>query len=333
MSMKASEQIFDDSVVYVTKQGTQVRVDEGRIVIWDVDGDEGELGSFPVKKLDTINVFGNINFTTPFVKRANDYGIVLNYFTQNGKYKGSFIPKKNTIAEVRRKQYGITGDEELEIAKSMIKAKIKNSRTFLKRKGVKGLGKIKDIQSRIEESEKMKELRGYEGVATEEYFRLLDGALVGDWAFTKRTKNPPKDHINSLMSLTYVMMKNEVISALRQYNLDPFLGIMHTDRHGRPSLALDLLEEFRPIFCDAFTTRLVNRGTITHDDFKKNNHLKDEKFKTYLEKFDSYMKEEFKHPHFDYKVSKRKSIRMQSVLLRKRITGEMDEYHALKFKR
>jgi CRISPR-associated protein Cas1 len=128
-------------------------------------------------------------------------------------------------------------------------------------------------------------------------------------------------------------MKNEVLSALRQYNLDPFLGVLHADRHGRPSLALDLQEEFRPIFCDAFVTRLVNRGTLDHDDFSKDNHLKDDPFKTYCSKFDEFMQEEFTHPYFKYTVSRRKSVRKQAILLRKAITDELDEYHALRFER
>ena len=104
--LKASEQIFDDSIIYVTKQGAQVRTDGGRIVVWDVDGDEGELGSFPVEKLDTINVFGNINFTTPFITKANERGIVLNYFSQHGSYKGS----SSKIAPVPINQRRKTGN-------------------------------------------------------------------------------------------------------------------------------------------------------------------------------------------------------------------------------
>ncbi|HII06609.1 MAG TPA: hypothetical protein HA349_04645 [Methanotrichaceae archaeon] len=107
----------------------------------------------------------------------------------------------------------------------------------------------------------------------------------------------------------------------------------HADRHGRPSLALDLLEEFRPIFCDAFAVRLINKGILTHDDFQADNHLKDRAFKRYLEKFDEYMKEEFKHPRFGYVVSRRKAVRMQAILLRKAITGELKSYYPLEFKR
>ena len=98
--MKASEGLFDDSVVYVTKQGCQVGVDGGRVTVY-LKG-EGEIATFPMSQIDTINIFGNINFTTPFVASANEPGVVLNYFTQNGRYRGSFVPERNTIAEARR---------------------------------------------------------------------------------------------------------------------------------------------------------------------------------------------------------------------------------------
>lgn len=331
LPIKASEGIFDDSIVYVTKQGSVVGVDGGRITV--AIKDEGILASFPMGQVDTINIFGNIQFTTQFVARANEHGIVLNYFTQFGKYRGSFIPERNTIAEVRRHQYALKEDQSLLIAQRIIHGKIRNSRTFLSRKGVKSTGKLADLEERTITAQTMDELRGIEGEAASIYFSLLDGCLVGDWTFEKRTRRPPEDHINALLSLTYTMMKNEVLSALRQYNLDPFIGVMHADRHGRPALALDLQEEFRSIFCDAFAIRLINRRVLTHEDFAKNNHLKDYAFKKYLEMYDNYMKEAFKHPRFGYSVSRRKAVRMQAILLRKAIVGELDEYYPLIFKR
>ncbi|WP_049928782.1 CRISPR-associated endonuclease Cas1 [Halopiger goleimassiliensis] len=334
--MKESEAVFDNSVIFVTKQGTQVRIDGGQVVIWNIDAEEDEdrkLAGYPIEQLDTINVFGGVNFSTPFVAKANEHGIVLNYFTQNGKYRGSFVPEKNTIAEVRRAQYDLSRDDEIAIARRMIQAKVRNARTLLSRKGVHGTDVLKDLGVRAENATTKDDIRGVEGEAAERYFQRLDETLVDGWTFEKRTKRPPEDHINSLLSLTYVFTKNEVLAALRQYNLDPFLGVLHADRHGRPSLALDLQEEFRPIFCDAFVTRLVNRGTITHDDFRKDNRLDDDAFKTYCSKFDEFMKEELTHPHFEYTVTRRKAIRQQAILLRKAITGELDEYHPLSFAR
>jgi CRISPR-associated protein Cas1 len=331
--MKSPEGMLDEEVVYVTTQGAQVRVDEGRIVVWDVDGDDGELGSFPMEQVTTVNVFGGVNFSTPFIRAANDRGIALNYFSEHGQYRGSYVPERNTIAEVRRAQYALDEATELEIAKVMIAAKIRNGRTLLGRKGVHGTEVLRDLGVRAAEAESKNALRGAEGEAAERYFARLDETLTDGWTFEKRTTRPPEDHINSLLSLTYTFVKNEVLSALRQYNLDPFLGVLHVDRHGRPALALDLLEEFRPAFCDAFVTRLVNRGTITHEDFNRDNHLSDDTFDVYLGKYEEYMTEEFTHPYFEYTVTRRKAVRQQAILLRKAITGELDEYHALEFDR
>ena len=331
--MKSVEGMFEAGVVYVTTQGAQVRVDEGRIVVWDVEGDDGEIGDFPIEQVTTINVFGGVNFSTPFVRSANERGITLNYFSQNGKYRGSYVPEKNTIAEIRREQYALDADTELAIAQAMIAAKIRNARTLLGRKGVRGTDVLRDLGVRAENAETKDELRGAEGEAAERYFARLDETLADGWTFAKRTTRPPEDHINSLLSLTYTFVKNEVMGALREYNLDPFLGVMHVDRHGRPALALDLLEEFRPSFCDAFVTRLINRGTIGHDDFNRDNHLADDVFGRYCGKYDDYMEEEFTHPYFEYRVTRRKAVRQQAILLRKAITGELDEYHALEFDR
>jgi len=325
--------MFDESVVFVTTQGAQIRYDEGRVVVWDVDGDDGELATFPVEQSDTINVFGGVNFSTPFVAEANEHGIVLNYFTQHGNYRGSFVPERNTIAEVRRAQYALGDGGELEIAREMIAAKVRNARTLLARKGVHGTDRLAELGEQATSADSKADLRGVEGEAAERYFDRLDETLVDGWTFESRSKRPPEDHINSLLSLTYVMVKNEVLAALRQYNLDPFLGVLHADRHGRPSLALDLQEEFRPLFCDAFATRLVNQGTIGHDQFTADNHLADDAFQTYLSKFDDYMKETFTHPYFEYELSRRKAVRQQAILLRKAITGELDTYHALEVSR
>lgn len=336
--MKSAEGIFEESVVYVTTQGAQIRTSEGRIIVFDVtvdddDDEDPQLATYPVEQVDTINVFGGVNFTTPFIKTANEAGIVLNYFSSHGNYRGSYVPEKNTIAEIRRAQYSLTRSEELDIARAIIRGKIRNQRTLLSRKGVTGTDVLKDLGIRVGNANTKDELRGTEGEAAERYFDRLDETLVDGWTFEKRTTRPPEDHINSLLSLTYVFTKNEVLAALRQYNLDPFLGVLHADRHGRPSLALDLQEEFRPIFCDALVSRLINRGTITHEDFNKDNRLADEAFKTYCSKFEDFMQEEFTHPRFEYTVTRRKAIRQQAILLRKVITGELDEYHPLTFNR
>ena len=166
--MKASEGLLDDDVIYVTKQGSTVGIDGGRISVYQKE--EGELASYPIGKVSTINIFGNVNFTTPFVAQANEHGVTLNYFNLYGKYRGSFIPERNTIAEVRRKQYALTDSQSLVISQRIISGKIRNSRTLLSRKGIKDLNKLDELESKTYEAENLDKLRGYEGEAAEFYF-------------------------------------------------------------------------------------------------------------------------------------------------------------------
>lgn len=330
--VRASEGMFDDDVIYVSAQKSRVKAEGGRITVtpW---GEKEVLASFPVEKVRTINVFGSVSVSSSVLTKCQENGMAVNYFTYYGRYEGSFVPVHNTIAEVRRHQYGCIGTRALRIARALIGGKIRNSRTLLSRKHVSPPARLKELEQGAGGAKDMGALRSMEGEAASLYFASLNECLIEDWTFEKRTRRPPQDHINALLSLTYAMVLNEVISALRQYNLDPFLGVMHTDRHGRPALALDLLEEFRPIFCDAFALRLVNQRVLTHDDFKEDNHLNDASFKKFLSQYDSYMKEEFKHPRFTYQVSRRRAIIMQAILLRKAITGEMKVYHPLVFMR
>jgi CRISPR-associated protein Cas1 len=330
--VRAAEGLFDDEVIYVSAQGSRIGVNGGRIVVTPA-GEQDSVSSFPMGKVRTVNVFGNISVSTPFLARCGKAGITVNYFSRYGKYVGSFVPDQNTIAEIRRRQAALGGAEALEIAQAIVGAKIRNSRTLLSRKKVRPPERMKTLEASVHSAGDIQHLLGIEGEAAARYFGCLDDCLIEGWTFKKRTRRPPQDHINSLLSLTYSMMKNEVMSALRQYNLDPFIGVMHTDRHGRPALALDLLEEFRPIFCDAFAIRLVNQRILSHDDFTVENRLKEPAFKKYLSQFDGFMNETFLHPKFRYTVTRRRAVVMQAILLRKAIVGEMKRYHPLTFLR
>jgi CRISPR-associated protein Cas1 len=328
---RAPEGLFDYEILYITTQGVTVRLDGERI---RVDTNTSTpIGSFPLSKVSTVNLFGNIQVTTPFLLQCADKGIVVNYFSSYGKYKGSFIGVHTTIAEVRRKQYALSPAKALRISRKLISAKIRNSRTFLARKDIPIPDRMKNLERTVEHAESIESLRAIEGEAASLYFSLFMHSLPEGWEFQKRTKHPPRDPVNSLLSLTYTLISSEVTQALRQINLDPFMGVMHTDRHGRPSLSLDLMEEFRPLFGDAFVVRLLNKNVIKTDDFREDNHLNEDTFRKFLSMYDGAMNEEFSHPRFGYTVSRRRSIALQAILLRKAITGEMEDYHPLIFTR
>lgn len=329
--LKAPEGLLEDDTIFITTQRSRVHLDGGRILV--KDSNEVQIATFPIEKVNTINLFGIVGITTPLIHHCSYKGISVNYFTHYGKYIGSFVPLKNTISLVRRHQCSLTSEKSLQISKDIIRAKIQNSKVFLRRKKVKIPQEYKRIEESLIHVNKINSLRAVEGEAASLYFALLSSCVTDGWEFCKRTRHPPRDEFNALLSLTYSMITNEVISALRQYNLDPFIGVMHVDRHGRPALALDLLEEFRSVFCDAFVMRLVNKKMILKDEFTQECHLIETAFRRYLEYYNSFMEEELSHPRFSYSVSRKKVIQIQAILLRKAICGELKSYHPFIYSR
>ncbi|QXO94217.1 type I-D CRISPR-associated endonuclease Cas1d [Methanospirillum purgamenti] len=328
---KPPEGLLEDDTIYITTPYGKVSLDGGRIRVKDSDGKD--IASFPLEKVCTINIFGSASVSTPLLKHCSDKEVTINYFTVFGKYFGSFVPARNTISLVRRHQAKITSEESLVICREIIHAKLQNSCVFLSRKKVEVPYLLKELRDKSIHAVSVDSLRGVEGEAASLYFQLFSSSLPEEWRSDKRTRRPPKDELNALLSLTYTMVTSEVISALRQFNLDPFIGIMHVDRHGKPALALDLIEEFRPVFCDAFVARLINKRMITKDEFTQESHLNDVSFKKYLGFYHEFMEETLKHPRFKYPVSRKKIIQIQAILLRKAICGELNGYYPFLYTR
>jgi|AntDeeMetagen681_2_1112603.scaffolds.fasta_scaffold00347_8 CRISPR-associated protein Cas1 len=325
--MKAPEPLHEADTVYIKRQGTLVGTTDNRITVRDVDGDDGLLDSFPVEQVTTINVFGGVAFTTGFTSVAHDHRITLNYFSTTGTFRGRFLPHRNTVAAVRRAQYAFDDDATLELAGAMIQAKMENAIGFLRSKGVAAPQAVHDGISMADDADSQDTLRGAEGMAARAYFESISDVFIDGWNMEGRSTRPPEDHLNSLLSLTYVFLTNEVEASLHTRNLDPHLGIFHADRHGRPSLALDLVEEFRHPFGDRLVARLLNQQILSHDSFGSDNRLIEDGFETFLGKYDEFMSETQIHPIFEYEASRRQIIRLQATLLRKRLVGELDGYH------
>lgn len=328
---KSPEGLLEDDTIYITTPYGKISLDGGRIRVKDSDGIN--VASFPMEKVCTMNIFGFANVSTPLLKHCSDKEVTINYFTAFGKYFGSFVPARNTISLVRRHQAKITPEKSLHICRDIIHAKLQNSCVFLARKKVEVPPLLKKLRDKSKFATSIDSLRGIEGEAASIYFQLFSSGLSEEWRSDKRTRRPPKDELNALLSLTYTMVTSEVISSLRQYNLDPFIGVMHVDRHGRPALALDLIEEFRPVFCDAFVARLINKRMITKDEFTQESHLSEVSFKKYLGFYHEFMEETLKHPRFKYPVSRKKVIQIQAILLRKAICGELKGYYPFLYAR
>jgi CRISPR-associated endonuclease Cas1 len=230
----------------------------------------------------------------------------------------------------------------LAFARAFVSAKIQNQRTFLRRNAKSpvpdslagALSEMKELSGRVPSGKSAEELMGLEGRAAALYFKHW-GALVGDEAlaavFSPRDRNrrPPKDPINALLSFGYALLAKEASVALLSEGLDPFWGFLHRPRHGKPSLALDLMEEFRPLIVDSAVLTAVNTRMVGAGDFvvcSAGCAMKDSGRKAFIRAFELRMDQMATHPLFDYRCSWRTMVRVQAKLLAKVLRGELPAY-------
>jgi CRISPR-associated protein Cas1 len=153
--------------------------------------------------------------------------------------------------------------------------------------------------------------------------------LLDDWGFAKRTRRPPTDPINALLSYAYTLLMHQVSAAVNIVGLDPYVGYLHSSQYGKPALALDVMEEFRPVIADSVVLTLVNNGMIKRDDFTEEFgafRLTDAARRTFLTKFEERLSTEVQHPTFKYKATYRRCLELQVRLVAKWLTGEIPEY-------
>jgi CRISP-associated protein Cas1 len=264
------------AVLYLTEQGAIVRKTSDRLI---VEKDHEVLLEVPCLKLDTILIYGNVQVTTQALAELLDHGIELAYLSQGGKLRGQLTPPKARNIPLRMRQYALASSEApaLSLAKRLVSAKLANSSAVLRRlrrhdaEGI-SLSAIQELDGTIldvDQAASLESLLGIEGQAAHGYFRALAGAVPAWAGFESRTRRPPRDPFNALLSFGYVLAGNELQSLLDAMGFDPYLGFYHRPDYGRPSLALDLLEEFRAPLVDRLSLSLLHLRVLTDDDFRK----------------------------------------------------------------
>jgi CRISPR-associated protein Cas1 len=172
-------------------------------------------------------------------------------------------------------------------------------------------------------------LLGIEGKASASYFSVFGKLLRGPLTFTRRRRRPPTDPINAMLSLAYTLLTQQVLAAIQVVGLDPYVGFLHQPRYGRPALALDLMEEFRPIIADSVVLNVVNHHILTQRDFQEEFgvvHLQPDARKTFYAKFEERLQEELQHPYFGYRTDYRRCLELQVRILSKWLTSEIPVY-------
>jgi CRISP-associated protein Cas1 len=267
--------------------------------------------------------------------------IHLTYLTEYGRYIGRIEPAFSKNSLLRRAQYAAAFDEHrtLILAQGFVAGKLANLRVTLLRaaRNTEGLDvgaeveAIRRAERRAERAENLDALRGHEGEGSAAYFSAFARLLKADgFSFSKRVRRPPTDPVNALLSFGYALLANDVHAAVQTLGFDPYCGYLHADRYGRPSLALDLMEEFRPVVVDAVVLACLNKRIIQLDDFAVSlgevHSLTPEGRKKFLLQYEERKGTEIQHPIFEYKATYQRCFELQARILAKYIQGELKRY-------
>lgn len=263
------------ATLYLTEQGSMIRKTSGRLV---VTRKREELAEIPCAKLETIFLYGAVQVTTQALAALLDHGIELAFFTLSGRLRGQLTPPKAKNVVLRMKQYELVSNQEscLALAKDLVAAKIGNSVAVLRRYrknapeavSLESLRDLEGFLTRSGATRTLDELRGTEGAAAARYFTEMGRLVPPGFEFSGRNRRPPRDPVNALLSFGYVLVGNELQALLDGMGFDPYLGVYHQLSYGRPSLALDLLEELRAPLVDRFSLGLLRLGKLASPDFQ-----------------------------------------------------------------
>jgi CRISPR-associated protein Cas1 len=311
--------------------------------------------SIPIHHLESICIFGPSTISPPALDLCWEHGVAVNFLSENGYLQARLTGVADTSVTLRRAQFRAADAPAgcAAIARQIIAGKLQNSRNSLLRaaresenpelkshitEATEALGRqIEDLgrwsPQELGASGALDRLRGVEGLGSATYFRVFSGMLKQqqtDFAFTTRTRRPPRDRINCLLSFLYALVRHDCIAALTSIGLDPFVGYLHAERPNRPALALDLMEEFRPWLADRLAVTLINRQQIGAEDFRPREggavEFTDAGRKRVITAYQQRKQEKLQHPLLDQNLRIGQMPFVQARLLARHLRGDVQEY-------
>ena len=282
-------------------------------------------------KIDQLLIFGRAQITTEALDLLLKEGVDVAFLTQNGRLRGRVVATESKNMLLRLAQYERHQDEnfKVDLARTLVKAKIRNGRTIVRRYQINHpeqkfddeLSQIENILKKLDSQIAIKSLMGSEGTATATYFRAYGKMFRTEFTFKSRTRRPPKDPVNAVLSLGYTLLSNEILSLLIAHGFDPYIGFLHGIEYGRPSLALDLIEEFRHPLIDRFILNLFNNRVLSEKDFRpvenEGVYLTKEALNSFFKAYEKRMKEKFNYA--DKETNFRTILKQQIQRLNKKI--------------
>lgn len=349
------------TTLYLTEQYSTLTKDGDTLVVKipanrETGADKRNV-RIPLMKVDQVVVLGNCTVTTPALLALLEQQAEVCFLSYHGQFKGRVSNgfTKNGGLRIAQHRAAVVNNpnQALLAAKAFVQGKLANMRTLLLRANRKldepavtqataSLAKLlKQIEalksdglpppdpSNPQLNSAWGQLLGLEGSGSAAYFGVFNKLLKQDLGFRKRVRRPPTDPVNAMLSLGYTLLANQVAAAVNLAGLDPYVGFLHGSKYGKPALALDLMEEFRPIVVDSVVLTLINTGAIQAKDFTETlgaYHLTDAGRKTFFQKYEERLNTTIQHPTFNYQVSYRKAIEVQTRLLGKWLVGEIEAY-------
>lgn len=327
------------NTLYLTQPDYYVHKERETIVI---SANNAKVAQFPALSIQSILCFGRIPMSPELMAYCTDNGISIAFYTEYGRFQARIQGRTTGNILLRREQFRLADDPEraLTLVRIVVAAKIANSRAILQREirnsgaNAKIINAIESLSTSLDRCRKANsydEFLGVEGEAASHYFEVFNELIkVPGFVLNGRIRRPPTDEVNALLSFTYSLITQECVSALYGVGLDPFVGFLHKDRPGRPSLALDLIEEFRSFWADRFVLSLLNLKQLKRNDFIKEAcggvRLTDEARKKFLVAYQERKKEEIMHPYLNEKVELGLIPHCQAFLLARHIRGDMQFY-------
>jgi len=331
------------NTLFVTTQGSYLSR-KGETVL--VSQDHETKLRVPIHNLGSIVCFGNVSCSPFLMGLCGERNVTLSFLTENGRFLARVTGPVSGNVLLRREQYRRADDLQASalIARSVVIAKIANCRVVLQR-ALRDRLELQqsdlphaatDLQQSLQDLREQADLdsiRGIEGMAANTYFSVFDRLIHANqeaFFFKRRSRRPPLDNVNALLSFLYTLLVHDVTGALEGVGLDPAVGFLHRDRPGRPSLALDLMEELRPYLADRLALSLINRQQVKPKGFTRQEsgavEMDDETRKTVLVAWQQRKQEEITHPFLQEKIHLGLLAHVQALLLARHLRGDLDGY-------
>lgn len=321
------------SLLYVNENGTQICIEGNQFVAKHLNGMRQII---PAETLEGITLLGAAQMTTKCMEQCMERGIPVSFFSKGGKYFGRLVSTGHVRAGLQRKQCALydTGFV-VDFSKRIIDAKIRNQEVVMKRYAKSQTVNVENnirtmhiCRNKLCDTNTIQEISGYEGYAAKTYFEGLSMCIDKAFQFSGRSKRPPKDEFNSMISLGYSILLNEIYSEIEIRGLNPYFGFMHRDAEKHPTLASDLIEEWRAVMIDATVMSMINGHEIDKDEFVFSEEdgkcmISRSGIKKFLNKLEKKLQTDIRYlDYIDYRVSFRRAIGMQVSQLIKAIEAE-----------